>query len=223
MALLVSLNACVGVAPGQPGPVAAEASPDYNQEEFIGSSDEAYRLLPNDVLSVQVFREPDLSRDEIIIASDGSISLPLLGEVDAVGLTVNELETYIKSQFGSRYLRDPEVSVNVKEYRSHQVTVEGAVKQPGLYDFRPGTRLSGGIALAQGTVREAKISEIAVFRDMPGGKEVAKFDLAAMRAGTMADPLLRPGDRIVVGTDGLTQLWQDLLRALPAFGLFTQL
>jgi polysaccharide export outer membrane protein len=100
------------------------------------------------------------------------------------------------------------------------VTVEGAVEKPGVYSFQPGARLSSAIALASGPRRTAKSDQVAVFRESPQGVMIAKFDYAAVRQGTMLDPVLQPGDRVVIGTDGLSVFWEDLLKALPAFGVF---
>ncbi len=183
-----------------------------------------YALRPADVISLTVFREPALSLANVAVAADGALSVPLVGSVRAEGLTPAQLGEEIRRRLGSGYLRNPQVSINVVEYASHQVTVEGAVEKPGVYKFAPGSRLSGAIALASGPKRVARKSQIAVFRQVPvGGIEVAKFDYGEMQRGAMLDPVLRPGDRVVVGTSGLTQFWQDLLQALPAFGLFTRL
>ena len=223
--LLISLGAlcaCATESEIQPGIVRTAPNPQFNQDRFVADA-QSYVLRPNDIVSVTVFREPDLSAAEVGIDGGGSLSLPLLGHVDASGLTPAELERLLEREYGTRYLRDPKVSVNVVKYQSHQITVEGAVEEPGMYTFMPGTRLSGGVALAKGLKREADIEKIAVFRDEPTGMQVARFDLAAMRTGTMPDPVLQPGDRIVVGTDNLTQFWQDMLRALPVLGLFTRL
>lgn len=207
----------------QPGLAQIDPVPDLNQDVFFGGEQDRYVLRANDKISVTVFREPELSVQEVSVGPDGHLSVPLLGQVDAAGLTVQELERFIQNELGSRFLRDPKVNVSVTAFDSHQVTVEGAVQEPGLYKFLPGTRLSGGLALAKGMKREAEIRDVAVFRQDPRGMEIAKFDLAQIRAGTMGDPMLQPGDRIVVGTDNLTQTWQDLLKAIPVLGLFTRL
>lgn len=183
----------------------------------------AYRLRPADTISVLVFREEGLSREQVVVPADGAISLPLVGTVAVAGKTLAEVETEVERALGARYLRNPEVAVNVVNYGSHQVTVDGAVETPGLYAFQPGTRLSGAVSMAEGPTRVAQLQQVAVFRYTPEGMMVAKFDYGAIRAGNMVDPVLQPGDRIVVGTDGLSQLWQDLLTALPAFALFTRL
>jgi polysaccharide biosynthesis/export protein len=112
------------------------------------------------------------------------------------------------------------VSVNIAEYASHLVTVEGAVEKPGVYVFQPGARLSTAVALASGPKRTAKTSQVAVFRESPQGIMIAKFDYGQVRQGTMLDPVLEPGDRIIMGTDGLSVFYEDLLKALPAFGVF---
>ena len=211
--------ACVASQPIQAGIVPETAASAQQAPVDTGS----YVLRPADVIQVAVFREADLSLASVGVAADGQVSFPLVGPVTVAGLTATELERLLEAELGSRYLRDPDVTVNVLEYASHTVTVEGAVEQPGIYTFRPGTRLSGGVAMAKGVKRVAAMRDVALFRAGDAGMQVAKFDLAAVSAGTLADPVLRPGDRIVVGTDNLAQFWQDLLRALPAFGLFTQL
>ena len=216
------LAACASSQPIEPGllpdpPQAMDAAP------VITASQAEYVLRPADIIKVDVFREEDLSLPSVAIAADGRVSFPLLGPVSVAGMTAGGLEGLLERELGARYLRNPDVSVNVLDYASHKVTVEGAVEEPGIFAFQPGTRLSGGVALAKGVKRVAALEEVAIFRQAEGGTQVAKFDLAAVRAGTMADPVLQPGDRIVVGTDNLAQFWQDFLRALPAFGLFTQL
>lgn len=157
------------------------------------------------------------------IGGDGTIALPLAGPVVAEGLTTAQLARTIEEILRTKGLKRPDVAVNVTDYASHLVTVEGAVEEPGIYQFKPGTRLSGALALATGPARVAKVSEVAVFRDVPGGIAVAKFDYAAISEGKMMDPLIQPGDRIVMGLSGLSQFWQDLLKALPAFAIFTRL
>jgi len=183
---------------------------------------ENYILRPGDRVNIAVFREPDLSIGEVMIPANGSISMPLLGMVKVSGLTPEQVRQTVEAQLGARYLNDPSVSVNVMSYGSHLVTVEGAVERPGIFPFQPGTTLSGALSLAQGPDRIADTDQIVVFRDTPEGMTIALFDLTAMRRGTMIDPALQPGDRVVVGTSGLSQIWQDVLEALPGIAIFTR-
>ena len=219
----LALSGCVVEDRIAPGIVNATASSAMGQDAFAGSVGSTYQLRAADKVSVIVFREQELSAPELTISAEGRISVPLVGEVQAAGMTAQQLELRLEQMFDERYLRSPDVSVNVLDYASHLVTVEGAVDRPGLYPFNPGTRLTGGISLASGLERVADVRDVAIFRESSEGTIIAKFDYAQVRAGTMLDPILHPGDRVVVGTDNLSQTWQDLLRALPAFGLFTQI
>lgn len=180
----------------------------------------SYLLRPSDQISVSVFREPELSLEKVRIGVEGNVSLPMIGSVPAAGMTAKQFEQDVTRRFAALGLKSPMVSVNIAEYASHLVTVEGAVEKPGVYPFQPGARLSSAIALASGPKRVAKIEQVAVFRESPQGIMVAKFDYSQVRQGTMLDPVLEPGDRVVMGTDGLSVFWEDLLKALPAFGVF---
>ncbi len=224
VSLLAGVAACASGPSPQPGMAAGTPLPELGQDgyanSFLGAN---YTLRPSDVIRVSVFREEGLSFDELPINAEGQISFPLIGSVAVAGQTPSQLEAAMEERLGATFLRDPDVTVNVVEYASHRVTVEGQVRTPGIYQFEPGTRLSGAIALAAGTERVADKGDIAVFRQTDQGVAVAKFDYNAVQAGTMLDPILMPGDRVVVGTSGLSQFWQDFLKSLPLFALFTRL
>lgn len=222
-ALVVSASACGSTQVAAPGAASIEPVSEFNQDSFSWAPPEDYTLRVADVINISVFREQDLSLQGVTIAASGEVDVPLIGSLRAAGREPSELAEEIRRLLDERYLREPSVAVNIVSYAPSQVTVEGAVATPGVYDFRPGTRLSGGISLAEGPVREADIHDVVVFRETDEGMEIAKFDYGAVRAGTMLDPVLRPGDRIVVGTDNLSQFWQDMLRTLPVFALFTRI
>jgi polysaccharide export outer membrane protein len=193
------------------------------QAGYSSSYGEEYRLRPADVISVNVFREPDLSIERVPIGADGVLSMPLLGPLTVQGLTTSELGTQLASRLAASGLKSPQVSVNVLDYLSHQVTVEGAVVEPGVFNFQPGSRLSSALSQAKGLDRIAKLDEVVIFRESDNGIAVARFDYGAVRQGTMIDPVLQPGDRVVVGISSLSQFWQDFLRAAPVFAIFTNL
>ncbi|MDE1467465.1 polysaccharide biosynthesis/export family protein [Aurantiacibacter sp. D1-12] len=191
------------------------------QEGYSQTPAVDHAVRAGDELRVTVFREEALSLESVIVSADGTISLPLVGPYQAAGKTMAQIETEIEAILGERYLLRPDVAVNILDYGSHLVTVEGQVTEPGVFQFAPGTRLSGGISLANGLTRVADRRDVAVFRQTAEGLQVARFDYAAVSAGRMIDPVLQPGDRIVVGTDGLAQFYQDALRAVPVLGIFT--
>lgn len=202
------------------GMAASQPVAELGQGSYTVARPTTYNLRPADQLSVIVFREPELSLGSVRVGVEGNISLPMIGSIPAAGMTAKQLEQDVTRRLAAAGLKNPMVSVNVAEYASHLVTVEGAVDKPGVYAFQPGARLSAAIALASGPKRVSKESQLAVFRETPEGVMVAKFDYAQIRQGTMLDPVLEPGDRVVMGTDGLSQFWEDLLKALPAFGIF---
>lgn len=221
--LLIALAGCSTGPGAKVGLVDQTPSAELGQQDYTGTESSTYTLRPSDVVSVTVFREPDLSVENVPVGADGILSLPLVGSIKVDGITTRDLERSLAQRLAKADLIDPRVSVNVMQFGSHVVTVEGSVEKPGMYPFKPGTRLSGAIALANGLKREAKLKEVAIFRQTERGMSVAKFDYGAVRSGTMLDPILLPTDRVVVGTSGLSLFWQDLIKTLPAFALFTNI
>lgn len=220
LAFTSSLAAC-GTTTPQIGPVNATPVEALGQADYETRQSAIYGLRPADLITVTVFREPDLSVEKIPIGADGTVALPLIGQVQAAGLTTEELSADVARKLDAAGLKRPQVSINVLDFKSHLVTVEGGVEEPGVYNFQPGAKLSSAIALANGPNRVARLREVAIFREDEQGLSVALFDYSAVRQGTMIDPVIQPGDRVVVGISGLSQFWQDLLKALPAFAVFS--
>lgn len=217
---LASLAACASTPDPVIGASVTQPRAELGQSNYSYQRPTTYLLRPSDRISVNVFREPEFSLEAVRIGVEGSVSLPMLGSIPAAGMTAKQFEQDVTRRLAAVGLKSPLVSINVAEYASHLVTVEGAVDQPGVYSFQPGARLSSAIAMAKGPKRSAKVDQVAVFRESPEGIMVAKFDYGQMKQGVMLDPVLEPGDRVVMGTDGLSVFWEDLLKALPAFGVF---
>jgi polysaccharide export outer membrane protein len=220
LAACVVLPACASTPDPVIGMAASQPVAELGQANFSVSRSGVYAIRPADELSVVVFREPELSLQAVRVGVEGNISLPMIGSIPAAGMTAKEFEQDVTRRLAAAGIKNPMVSVNIAEYASHLVTVEGQVDKPGVYPFQPGARLSAAVALAGGAKRASKEEQLAVFRETPDGIMVAKFDYKQVRQGTMLDPVLQPGDRVVMGTDGLSQFWEDLLKALPAFGVF---
>lgn len=203
-------------APAQLGKVAdtltAPATP--------GSS--AYKIGPQDVLEISVFKVPELARN-VQVADAGTINLPLVGEVQAVGRTASELERDLAKKLGSKYLQSPQVTVYVKEFNSRRVTIDGAVKKPGVYPIRAKTSLMQFIAMAEGPTEASDTSSIVVFRSIGGKRSAAKFDLDQIRQGKAEDPVIQEGDVIVVNESATKAAFQNLLRAIPITSAFVPL
>jgi polysaccharide export outer membrane protein len=129
-----------------------------NQELFaaanISPSRSDYLLGPGDLLEVKVFEAEKLNTT-VRLSSRGEVSLPLLGEVNLQGKTAAEAERIIENKFKETYIKNPHVSIFVKEHYSQRVTVVGEVKNPGTYDYPSRQRLLDAIALAGGLTEKA--------------------------------------------------------------------
>jgi polysaccharide export outer membrane protein len=216
-----SLAACSGdrrATPGQYTPATAAA---LGQDHFSTDVPADYRLGPNDVVELKVYGEPDLSYQHLSVSQRGTLNLPFVGETKAAGLTTAELAGNLRTLLG-RHLREPQLSVNLVEYGSQRVTVEGSVTHSGIFTMTPGTTLLGALALAGEPDRLGKIRQIAVIRTDAEGRSVALFDLRAVRSGKMIDPVLQANDRVIVGSSGLARAYQDFLSLVPAFAIFTR-
>jgi polysaccharide export outer membrane protein len=174
----------------------------------------AYKIGPQDILDISVFKVPELTRS-VQVADVGTINLPLLGEVAAVGKTARELERDLAAKLGARYLQSPQVTVQVKEYNSQRVTVEGAVRMPGVHGLKGRTSLLQLVAMSGGLDATSSDSTVVVFRHTAGKRYAARFDIGAIRQGQADDPQIFPGDVIVANSSALKTAWGDFLKALP--------
>jgi polysaccharide biosynthesis/export protein len=177
-------------------------------------------IRPSDTISITVYREPELSIAEAIVDPDGNIQVPLLGPVDAAGLTAAEFARDLERRFAARFLVDPNVTVAILQSAQQQVTVAGAVTQPGVYQIPGRISLIDAVALARGTTNVAKYDQVVVFRRYNGERVGGMFDLGAINAGLAPDIEILAGDQIIVGTDGLQLAYRDALQAAPLLNLF---
>ncbi len=130
-----------------------------------------------------------------------------------------DLATRIEQLYGARYLRDPQVSVTVREAREPFITVEGEVELPGNYPYAPGQSLLIALAQARSPTEVAALSDVLVFRHVEGQRLGGRFDVKAIRAGRMPDFALQPGDVVVVGHSARRAALRDILRVTPILGV----
>jgi polysaccharide export outer membrane protein len=179
-----------------------------------------YLLGPDDVISLIVLNEPDLTLKDVQITSGGNISLPLIGQVKAAGLTTHGLASELAERLGAQMLIRPDVSVNLTTAASQKVTVEGSVGKPGVYRLEGRTTLLGALAMAEGTSRVSALSEVAVLRTVNGKQMGAVFDVGMIRRGELPDPEIRGSDNVVVGFSFLKGAWRDILATAPLLNVF---
>lgn len=182
-----------------------------------------YLIGPGDVVGLTVFGEPDLTLDKLPVDDAGNIQVALIGAVRVGGLTPAQASARIATQLGARFLRSPNVTLNVVEQAGQVVTVEGQVMKAGAYAVDRGTTLLGAIALAQSPTRIAKLDEVVIFRTINNQRMAARFDLSRIRAGRDADPQILGGDVVVVGFSQGKSIYRDFLQAAPIFNIFTRL
>lgn len=224
--LALVLSACASSRPsisdGTPKVVTATESlpaPDSTSATGAYTGLPDYRIGPLDLLEVTVFQVEDLNRT-VRVNTSGKISLPLVGTVDAGGKTVSELESDIAARLSEEFLQSPQVSVFVKEFTSQRITVEGAVKQPGVYPITGRTSLLQAIAMAKGFERVANLDGVIVFRTVDGQRMAAVFDYRAIRAGASEDPQVFGDDIVVVDESGAKAAWRSVLESMPFLNVF---
>jgi polysaccharide export outer membrane protein len=188
-----------------------------------GPTATSYLLRPGDKVAVNIFQEEELSQPTVQVDEAGMISLPLIGELQAAGLSTPQLSRAIEDAYGARYLRNPEANVVLVEARPRTVSVEGQVTRPGVYGVEPGYTLLSAMALAGSPSDQAKLDEVLVFRTVDGQRLGGRFDLTEIRSGRMPDPQLVPGDVVVVGFSSLRGLYRDILQLAPLVGTFAVL
>ncbi len=198
-----------------PDAAAGKVASRYVSATTPGSA--SYLIGPQDVLDVTVFKAPDLSRT-VPVADDGTINLPLIGPIPATGKSPSALERDIQKRLDAGYMRSPQVTVVIKEYNSQRVTVEGAVKNPGVFSMRGNDTLEQVIAKAGGLERTTSSDSVVVFRSAGAERTMIRYDLGDIRNGKAEDPAVSPGDVVVV-EDSTTKTGLNLvLRVLPIAG-----
>jgi len=161
--------------------------------------DDTFVIGNDDVLGVSVWKEPDISSRNIPVRSDGKISLPLVGEVQAAGLTPLRLEKDIASKL-KNYISEPEVTVMVQQVNSQKFNILGQVVRPGSYVIANSPTVLDAIALAGGFRDFAKKKSIYVLRQGPTGESRIPFNYKEVSQGkNMAQNIkLQPGDTVFV-------------------------
>lgn len=184
MAILVSLfltiAACETTTPSAQSPTSGE---QIVQQQAVG----AYTLGNGDQLRVTVFGQPDLS-GEFEVDGTGSFSMPLIGQVEALGLTTPELEHRIVEMLEGDYVLNPRVSAEVTNYRPYYIL--GEVNRPGEYPYNSGLTVVNAVAAAGGWTYRAKKNVVYI-------KSVGSNEEQAIELTTST--VVRPGDTIRIG------------------------
>ena len=157
-----------------------------------------YTIGPEDVLSVVFWREPDMSA-EVVVRPDGKISLPLLNDIDTLGLTPDQLRAQL-TEHARKFVAEPNVSVVVKQIHSRKVFITGNVERPGPYGIGSPMTVLQLIAMAGGLREYADAKHIVITRT-ENGKSVSlpfNYDDISKGRNLQQNILLKPGDAVIV-------------------------
>nr|WP_183985019.1 polysaccharide biosynthesis/export family protein [Sphingomonas jinjuensis] len=221
--LPVILSACVLAGCGGRHPP-LESTPDLTVTKDVGlpapdrrdlvAPDRVSLIGPLDTLGIDVFNAQDFSR-EVVVDASGRIAMPLIGTIDANGKTATELASEITGLLKGRYIRDPDVTVNIKESVSQVVTVDGSVNKPGLYPVTNQSTLLRAVAASGGLGDYAKINDVVILRTVNGKRMAGLYNIGAIRRGIYVDPPVYANDVIVVGDSPARRMFRDALAVAP--------
>jgi len=180
----------------------------------LTAADRPSLIGPLDTIQIDVFNVPDLSR-EIQVDAGGQIAMPLIGTIDARGRTAQELAQTIEAALRGRYVRNPDVTVNIKSSVSQVVTIDGQVVEPGLYPVTNQLTLLRAIASAKGLSEFARQEEVVILRTVNGRKMAGLYNIDAIRRGAYADPAIYANDVVVVGDSPARRRFRDVVSLAP--------
>jgi polysaccharide export outer membrane protein len=182
--------------------------------EDLTAADRPSLIGPLDTIQVDVFNIPELSREMQVDAS-GRIAMPLAGTVDAGGKTAEEVAEAVESALRARYVRQPQVTVNIKSSVSQVVTVDGQVVEPGLYPVTNQMSLLRVIASAKGFSEFARQEDVVILRTVGSQRMAGLYNVAAIRNGVYDDPAVYANDIVIVGDSPQRRLFRDLVSISP--------
>ena len=188
--------------------------------ELANGADETqeYHIGPRDLIQIEVFQVPELG-DTSRVGFNGDITLPLLGTVNILDMTVTEAQAHIEKLLSKDYMQNPQVTIDIQEYESQKITLEGWINAPGIYSLTGKTTFLQAIAIGKGMDKLANFDEIAVFRKKPDGSGTMGYivNYEKIRSGVWPDPVVKNGDVIVVSKDGGKALWEATASTLTSF------
>ena len=195
------------------GSNSAAVQPQLGAASASSTSTSDYRIMSGDVLQITVFQVQDFNREAPVDAG-GNIVLPLIGGVPAAGKTVHEVESEIATRLRAKYLQNPQVLVTIKDAVGLRVSVQGAVRNPGVIQIRGDTTLTTVLAQSQGFTDTADTSSVLIIRNTDQGRVAGKVDAGAILKGSAPDPRIYGGDTIVVDDSFVRTAGKDALNVL---------
>jgi len=161
--------------------------------------DQAYLVQPGDTLAIAVWKEPDLNGAAVLVRPDGTFSFPLVGQGDARGKSVADLQLIVTERL-KKYISDPVVTVSVAEIKGNKVYVIGQVTKPGEFIVNPRVDVMQALSMAAGTTPFASLNNIIILRRTGGTQTALPFHYGDVAKGKdlQQNIELQSGDIVVV-------------------------
>jgi polysaccharide export outer membrane protein len=170
---------------------------EYEESIKIASDTErTYVIRPGDILAINVWKEPELSKD-VAVRLDGKVSLPLINDINATGLTCMQFQNHLKKRYAD-YVEATEVSVTLLQPRSSKIYILGKINQPGEYSLEKKMSFLQAISRAGGPGKWADTSNVRLIRNIHGTDKTFRVDYDAIVSGQdlSQNISLRPNDTI---------------------------
>ncbi|HEX8572089.1 MAG TPA: polysaccharide biosynthesis/export family protein [Allosphingosinicella sp.] len=207
----LAVSACAGRGGNVPYEPQGFVAPDV-QGQVVADMSRPIGAL--DTVKISVFQVDSLS-GEYKVDPNGLIDYPLLGQVQAQGRTTDQLGQQIATALSAKYLQSPSVNVAIKERAEQTITVDGSVRNPGVFSVKGPTTLLQAVAMAKGTTEDANPSRVLVFRTIRGEKMAGAFDLQDIRRAKAEDPVIYGNDIVIIDGSRARQVYRELIGSLP--------
>lgn len=181
----------------------------------MSAADRPFRVGPFDKLTIDVFGSEELSQKEVQVDASGRLTFPLIGTLEVAGMTPGEIGAAMQDRFRGRFIKNPQVTVNLKEIVSQTVTVGGEVKKPGVYPIVGKMTLMTAIATAEGWTDISNRGNVIIFRTVGRQNYAAVYNVKAIQQGRYSDPEVFSSDVVMVGESQSRKIWKDFLAASP--------
>jgi len=196
---------------------ASETLPELSPSDYLRAAP-VNLIAIGDVIDVSEYSLPELS-GTYVLTEPGTIELPFVGKVKALGRTAQGLETYLETLYRKEYLQNPNFTVTVEKALLGNIVVDGAVEKPGVFELTTPINVSEAIALAGGLNEIASKDGIFLIRYVNGQRKVKQLNLNEVRFAAASDPIVYPTDIIIIADSNARMTYNDIVKAIPILNL----
>ncbi len=217
------LSACASVLPSSNSNAKMpdnlyEAFPDVEPGSITAFTEQDVFKV-GDLADITVFNVENLT-STYVVNRGGDIDFPLIGKQKIAGLSTMAVQEMLTAKYGEQYLRNPNITVKIEPHKLGRIVVDGAVKEPGVFEVFEIIKLSEAIALAGGVTVDAKTKEIFIVREINGKRQVRAVNLNDIRKFAGRDPKIYPNDMVFIQESASRIAFREFLRTVPLLNTF---